>query len=60
MTRNSDSDADADDSSVTCDECGDVVDTSTWYPVVSCAETSYEIYHFCDRACRDAWLDSNC
>jgi hypothetical protein len=67
--RSSDDDAESDDAApdhgdgddpVTCAECGAVVDTSSWYPVVGCGDSSYEIYHFCDRACRDAWTDRHC
>lgn len=50
----------SDDAAVTCAECGTLVDTSSWYPVVGCAETAYEIYHFCDRNCRDTWTARNC
>jgi hypothetical protein len=50
----------SDDTAVTCAECGTLVDTSSWYPVVGCAETAYEIYHFCDRNCRDTWTARNC
>lgn len=49
-----------DDRTVTCAECGAVVDTSSWYPVVGCEGATYDIYHFCDRDCRDDWTARHC
>lgn len=39
----------------TCANCGDAIDTTEWYPVVSVPGERYRIYPFCDEACRDQW-----
>ncbi|MBX0323778.1 hypothetical protein EGH21_12135 [Halomicroarcula sp. F13] len=39
----------------TCANCGEVIDTTEWYPVVSVPGEGYRIYAFCDEGCRDQW-----
>lgn len=41
-----------------CTTCGSFVDASEWHPVTSTSDGGeFEIHHFCDRECRDAWMD---
>ena len=53
------SDGRRDAQETTCEQCGATVDTSDWYPVTNerGEDGSVELYDFCSRECRDAWLD---
>nr|WP_192498392.1 hypothetical protein [Halorussus halophilus] len=39
-----------------CTNCGDEIDTSQWYPVVTrTVDSEVQLYSFCDEDCRDDW-----
>lgn len=42
-----------------CEECGELIETSEWYPITSDRDDdgSLQLYPFCTEDCQSAWLD---
>ena len=49
----------ADAASTYCEQCGEPIETSEWYPITSDRDDdgSLQLHPFCTEDCQSAWLD---